>query len=308
MSEPRWTVLVVPHGSGQSRSVVVTRPALRIMLGSVLAIPLATLVLAYTTVSKSVDLARLQRLDRQNRFLAEQLQSTRQMVTELTDTMAIIVKRDLQVRVLAGLEPTDPEVQLAGIGGPRPRTELGPDLAEEPLGQSALAARADVSTLIRRANLLAKSFDQALDSIAERTDRMQRTPSIMPTAGWVSSAYMAARIHPIHGELRAHEGIDLSAPMGSPIAASAGGLVVDAGSEMGYGLMVTLDHGYGLVTRYAHCSKILVRVGQRVKRGETIALVGNTGISTGPHLHYEVLRGGRHQDPRTFIFPETIVD
>lgn len=286
----------------------VSRPALRIILGSVLAIPLATLVLAYTTVSKSVDLARLQRLDRQNRFLAEQLQSTRQMVAELSDTMAIIVKRDQQVRVLAGLEPTDPEVSLAGIGGPRPRTESGPELAEEPLGQSALANRADVSTLIRRANLLARSFDEAIDSIATRRDLMERTPSIMPTSGWVTSAYMAERIHPIHGELRAHEGIDVSTPMGSPISASAGGLIVDAGTEQGYGLMVTLDHGHGLVTRYAHCSKILVRVGQRVKRGETIALVGNTGISTGPHLHYEVLRGGKHENPRTFIFPQTIVD
>ena len=277
-------------------------------MGSVLAIPLAAVVLAYTTVSKSVDLARLQRLDRQNRFLAEQLQRTQQMVTELTDTMTIIVKRNQQVRVLAGLEPTDPEVQLAGIGGPRPRTETGAELAEEPLGQSALSTRADVSTLIRRANLLAKSYDEALDSLRSRTDQMQRTPSIMPTDGWLTSAYMAERIHPIHGDLRAHEGIDVSAPMGSPIRAAAGGLVTDAGTESGYGLLVTVDHGYGLVSRYAHCSKILVRVGQRVKRGDVIAQVGNTGIATGPHLHYEVLRGGKHMDPKTFIFPKTIVD
>jgi len=222
--------------------------------------------------------------------------------------MAVIVKRDRQVRVLAGLEPTDPEVQLAGIGGPRPRSELGPDLAEEPLGQSALVSRADVGTLIRRANLLARSYEEALDSIADRTDRLQRTPSIMPTSGWITSAYMAQRIHPIHGEMRAHEGIDISTPMGSPISVTAAGLVIDAGTELGYGLMVTVDHGRGLVTRYAHCSKILVKVGQRVKRGEFIALVGNTGISTGPHLHYEVIQSGQHKDPRIFIFPETIVD
>jgi murein DD-endopeptidase MepM/ murein hydrolase activator NlpD len=299
---------VVPHGPGRSRSVNISRPALRVVMGSVLAIPLAAVVLAYTTVSKSVDLARLQRLDRQNRFLAEQLQRTQQMVTELTDTMTVIVKRNQQVRVLAGLEPTDPEVQLAGIGGPRPRSETGAALAEEPLGQSALSARAEVSTLIRRANLLAKSYDEALDSLKSRTDQMQRTPSIWPVDGWLTSAYMAQRIHPIHGDLRAHEGIDVSAPMGSPIRVAAGGLVIDAGTESGYGLLVTVDHGYGMVTRYAHCSKILVRVGQRVKRGDVIANVGNTGIATGPHLHYEVLRGGKHMDPKTFIFPKTIVD
>src|SRR5689334_658749 len=111
-------------------------------MGSILAIPLAAAVLVYTTISKSADLARLDRLDRQNAFLAEQRQKTRQLDTELTDTMAIIVKRDQQVRLLAGLEPTNPEVQLAGIGGPRPRNELVSEPAEEPVGQNALAARA----------------------------------------------------------------------------------------------------------------------------------------------------------------------
>jgi len=309
MAEPRWTVLVVPHGPGQSRSVGISRPALRIVLGAVLAIPLTALVLAYTTVSKSVDFARLERLDRQNRFLAEQLQRTRQMVAELTDTMTIIVKRDQQIRLLAGLEPTDPEVQLAGIGGPRPRSETGAELAEEPLGQSALVARADISTLIRRANLLAQSFDEAIDSLSAHTEMLQRMPSIWPTVGWLSSAFMAARIHPIHKDARPHEGVDVSAPMGTPISAPAGGLVIDIGTnEPGYGKLVTIDHGYNIVTRYAHCSKIIVRVGQRVKRGEVIALVGNTGISTGPHLHYEVIVGGKHVDPRTYILPETIVD
>ncbi|MSR06646.1 MAG: M23 family metallopeptidase [Gemmatimonadetes bacterium] len=308
MSEPLWTVLVVPHGSGQSRSVVVSRPALRIVLGSVLAIPLTAIVLAFTTVSKSVDFARLERLDRQNRFLAEQLQHTRQMVAELNDTMTIIVKRNQQVRLLAGLEPTDPEVQLAGIGGPRPRSETG-ELAEEPMGQSALVARADISTLLRRASLLAQSYDEAIDSLSAHREMLQRMPSIWPTVGFLSSAFMASRIHPIHQYARPHEGVDVSAPMGAPISAPAGGLVIDIGNnEPGYGKIVTIDHGYNIVTRYAHCSRINVRVGQRVKRGEVIALVGKTGISTGPHLHYEVIVGGKHVDPRTYILPETIVD
>src|SRR6185503_1466934 len=308
MTEPRWTVLVVPHGPGQSRSVVISRPALRIVMGSVLAIPLIALVLAYTTVSKSVDLARLERLDRQNQFLAEQLTRTRQMVAELTDTMAIIVKRDQQVRLLAGLEQTDPEVQLAGIGGPRPHPD-GNELAEEPLGQSALAARADVSTLIRRANLLSLSYGEAIDSLAAHREMLQRLPSIWPTVGSLSSAFMTSRIHPIHGTARPHEGIDVSAPMGTPVSAPAGGLVIDIGdNEPGYGKLVVIDHGYNLVTKYAHLSRINVRVGQRVKRGEVIALVGNTGIATGPHLHYEVLVRGQHVDPRRYILPSNIVD
>jgi len=103
----------------------------------------------------------------------------------------------------------------------------------------------------------------------------------MPTKGWLSSAFAAERVHPILHLARPHEGIDVSAPMGAEIEAPASGVVATS-SGRGYGNLLTIDHGYGLVTRYAHCSKILVVRGQRVKRGQKIALVGSTGLSTGP--------------------------
>jgi murein DD-endopeptidase MepM/ murein hydrolase activator NlpD len=97
--------------------------------------------------------------------------------------------------------------------------------------------------------------------------------------------------------------------MGTRIIAPAGGIVITVyNNEPGYGKLVAIDHGNGIVTRYAHCSRILVQVGQRVQRNQEIAQVGNTGISTGPHLHYEVIISGKHVDPRTYILPETIVD
>jgi murein DD-endopeptidase MepM/ murein hydrolase activator NlpD len=278
-------------------------------LGSVLAIPLLAVVLGYTTVSKSVDRARLERLERQNRFLAAELDRTHNMVAALTDTMNVIVRQDRRVRLLAGLEPTDPEVQLAGIGGPSAAlSEVEAEMASEPLGRGALDAREDVSTLMRRANLLARSFAEVEDSLEAHVDRATRTPSIWPVRGWLTSRFLASRIHPIHGRALPHEGIDISAAHGTEIIAPAGGLVVDAGRVPGYGLMVTIDHGYRHVTRYAHCDKILVRVGQKIRRGDKIALVGNTGISTGPHLHYEVIVNGQHHDPRDYIFPESVVD
>jgi len=96
--------------------------------------------------------------------------------------------------------------------------------------------------------------------------------------------------------------------MGAEIDAPASGVVTQVKWVEGYGNMITIDHGYGLVTRYAHCSKTLVARGQRVKRGQRIALVGSTGISTGPHLHYEVWVNGRPVDPKTFVLPDAIVD
>jgi hypothetical protein len=309
-TEPRWTVLVVPHGPGKSKSLDVSRPVLRIILGSALALPLTALVLGYTTISKSVDIARLDRLDRQNQLLAEELQRTTNLIGELNDTMRVISDHDRKLRVVAGLTPIDPDVMQAGIGGPSgewpEREQL--DSAGR-LGEAALSAHIDVSAMIRRANLLVRSYRDAVDSASTKHDRLKRTPSIMPTRGWLTSGFALARIHPIYHDARAHEGIDLSAPMGTRIMATAGGIVTQVyNNEPGYGKLVAIDHGNGIVTRYAHCSKILVQVGQRVQRNQEIAQVGNTGISTGPHLHYEVIVNGRHVDPRTYILPETIVD
>jgi len=150
--------------------------------------------------------------------------------------------------------------------------------------------------------------NQAYDSLSSHRAQLAAYPSIMPTRGWLTSAFMAERVHPILHLARPHEGIDVTAPMGAEIEAPASGIVTDVKWEEGYGNMVTLDHGYGLVTRYAHCSKILVARGQRVKRGQKIALVGSTGLSTGPHLHYEVWVNGKPVNPIKYVLPDAIVD
>ncbi len=280
-------------------------------VGSVAVVALA--VFAYSTVTKALDLSTLDRLERTNRLLAQEVDLTRSQIQQLSQTLDTVMTRDREVRLLAGLEPRDTDVQLAGIGGPVGEwTERDQLLSEGAVGRAAIDMRLDIGTLLRRSRLYATSYADALDSVKLYADRMTRTPSIMPTQGFLSSRFARSRIHPIFHEARAHEGIDISAPMATPILATAGGRVIAVNGPRnqlpGYGQTVTVDHGYGLITRYAHCSKINVRVGQRVERGEEIALVGNTGIVTAPHLHYEVMLNGRQIDPQTFIFPETIVD
>jgi septal ring factor EnvC (AmiA/AmiB activator) len=306
----RWTILIVPHGARASRGVEVSARAFKWLAGLGSAGLIGLLVVAVMTVTKSINLSRLDRMESVNQALTQELDVARQQLTELKDTITAITVRDRQVRLLAGLEPTNPDVQLAGIGGPAggqwsEREQL---LAEDRTGRAALDLRLELDGLIRRAGLLAGSFVAASESVASHRDRLSRTPSIMPTQGFLSSRFTRARIHPIFHEARAHEGIDIAAPMGTPIEAAAGALVVDVGTQAGYGLLVTLDHGYGLVTRYAHLSKSLVRPGQRVKRGDVIAEVGKSGIVTAPHLHYEVIVNGQQQDPLKYIFPESIVD
>jgi murein DD-endopeptidase MepM/ murein hydrolase activator NlpD len=285
--------------------------AVKILAGVVAVVTVAVGFLGFTIVSKSVDLTRLERLERRNQALVEEIDRTQYSLTVLQDTISAIAFRDQKIRLLAGLDPIDPDVQQAGIGGP-----IGTSSARELLlgetaeGQEALQIGLELSSLVRRANLVAASFDAVVDSLESHKSQLERTPSIMPTMGWLTSRFSRQRFHPIHHEARPHQGIDVAAPIGTPIVAPADGRVIDMRTKGtgGYGMMLTIDHGRGLVTRYAHCSKILVKVGQRVRRNEKIALVGKTGIATAPHLHYEVIRHGRPVDPWTFILPDIIVD
>ncbi|MBK8005398.1 MAG: M23 family metallopeptidase [Gemmatimonadetes bacterium] len=176
------------------------------------------------------------------------------------------------------------------------------------LGQRAADVRVDLGALIRRANLLAASFDEAKDSLLQHRERLAATPSILPTTGWLTSAFAKMRSHPILHINRPHEGIDVTAPMGSPIQAPAGGTVLSAGWEAGYGNVIEIDHGFGITTRFAHASKLLAKRGQRVARGQLIAEVGSTGLATGPHLQYEVHVNGKPVDPMRYVLPEAVVD
>jgi murein DD-endopeptidase MepM/ murein hydrolase activator NlpD len=306
MAKRRWTLVLVPHGAEPSRIVEVSYGVLRVAASAAAGFLVLLLLAGYATVSHTTDLSRTARLQQENADLAREIGELNGRLSTLADTLTRISQRDARIRVLANLEPIDPQVQAAGIGGPAGVTNLG--LA----GMTGIARRSaevriDLSALIRRANLLASSFKEAADSLAYHSARLAATPSIMPTQGWLSSAFSSMRAHPILHYARPHEGIDVTAPMGSPIEAPAAGTVTDAGWESGYGNTVTIEHGFGIETKFAHASKLLVRTGQRVSRGQRIALVGNSGLATGPHLHYEVHVKGRPVDPLKYVLPDGVV-
>jgi murein DD-endopeptidase MepM/ murein hydrolase activator NlpD len=308
-AERRWTVMLVPHGSGSSRAVEVSQTAVKALVGIGSVVVLTFLVLGVAAISRGVNITRSRALENENRVLADEIQRMRERMASLRDTLHRFGEREQELRLLAGLTPTDASVQNAGIGGPAGTWSERDSLsALGPNGQQALAARLDVDALARRANLLVRSLNESYESLSHQRERLAATPSIMPTKGWLTSAFMRERVHPILHLARPHEGIDVSAPMGAEIEAPAAGVVTDVKWEEGYGNMITVDHGFGLVTRYAHCSKILAVRGQRVKRGQKIALVGSTGLSTGPHLHYEVWVNHKPVDPVKYVMPDAIVD
>jgi murein DD-endopeptidase MepM/ murein hydrolase activator NlpD len=306
MAKRRWTVVFVPHGSEPSKIIEVSYGLIKTAIGGAALGLAAALLVGYATMARTADLSRTAHLQDENSRLAQEIGELHGRLSTLSDTLTRISQRDARIRVLANLEPIDPQVQAAGIGGPTLAARPGL-LNAGPAVRRSEEIRVDLNALIRRANLLASSFEEAKDSLASHSQRLAATPSIMPTQGWLTSAFSSMREHPILHIARPHEGIDVTAPMGSPIEAPAAGVVTDAGWESGYGNTVTIDHGYGITTKFAHASKLLVKAGQRVQRGQRIALVGNTGLATGPHLHYEVHVNGRPVDPLKYVLPDRVV-
>jgi murein DD-endopeptidase MepM/ murein hydrolase activator NlpD len=182
---------------------------------------------------------------------------------------------------------------------PAPISSLsGPARASRVAGLQARALH-----LARLAESRQESLGGLVDGLRGKSRRLASTPSIWPTEGWVTSGY-GQRTSPFTGRRQFHSGIDVASRSGMPVVAPARGRVVFAGKKGPLGRTVILDHGYGVRTTYGHNGKLHVKRGQEVERGEKIAAVGNSGRSTGPHLHYAVQVDGRRVNPMNYILDE----
>lgn len=311
MARRHWTLLVLSDEDTTVRQLRLSEKVIRLGIGTVLIVLCVLTTLAGGFFVKQSQSNRAKRLAKENELLVAELSTIRERIAELEGSLDDLAKKDEHYRLLAGLDPIDEEVYEAGIGGPGTATltssalyQLNPET-----GNEAFSAAYDLNAMIRRAQLLATSWREATESLEKERERLEAYPSILPTQGYLSSAFSLSRRHPILNRARPHEGIDIAAPQGTPILAAAKGRVTFAGRNGDYGLMVEIDHGHGLVTRYAHASKLVVKQGQMVERWQKIAEVGSTGLSSGPHLHYEVLQNGRAVNPKNFIYEaDAIVD
>jgi len=182
-----------------------------------------------------------------------------------------------------------------------PPAQGGPELTP---AQAALAVpqlSASVDALASQVKDRERQLGVLESLISARNFNRQMMPSGRPVADGYISSYFGGRTDPFDGHEAFHQGLDFAGAEGSKVTAVAAGIVVWAQDRSGYGRMVEINHGNGYVTRYAHCEKALVAVGDTVKKGQAIALIGSTGRSTGPHLHFEVLRDGRAVNPLTFV-------
>jgi murein DD-endopeptidase MepM/ murein hydrolase activator NlpD len=303
--------MLIPHDNDRVRSLQVSGSGVRTVLSGLLVAALGFGGVTAAFVLKQGQHVRADRLERENLLLAAEVTGIRSEMELLAASLQDLSAKDEKYRTIAGLPAIDEEVQLVGIGGPGTKTLESVELyGDNPkLGEQVFAAAYDVSTLVRRANLLSTSMDEAVRTLEANTERLAATPTISPSSGHLSSLFSRNRRHPVLRITRPHEGIDIAAPVGEPILAPASGKIIYAGNKAGgYGMTVEIDHGYGYMTRFAHASRVLVRVGEAVERGQTIAEVGATGLVTGPHLHYEVELDGVAVDPLNFIITDALPD
>ena len=221
---------------------------------------------------------------------------------EAMGVMQDIQQRDDNLyRVVLQADPVSDAIRKAGYGGTN-RYEQLMDMANAEL---VMNTTQKMDMLNRQLYIQSKSFDEVVDLCKGHDEMLKCIPAIMPVSNKdlkkTASGY-GTRIDPIYNTPKFHAGMDFSANVGTPVYVTGNGRVVETGWQQGFGNTVVIDHGYDYKTRYAHLSKILVRKGQEVIRGEEIAEVGNTGKSTGPHLHYEVLYKGKAQNPINYYF------
>ncbi len=220
---------------------------------------------------------------------------------------------DLMSEVLADIEDRDDNIYRSVFEtDPVPREERYPLIAEDTRFDSL--SRSDANKLLKSANKKADQLmvrlaaqSRSLDTLARlagsKADMLAAIPAIRPLKNmYTITSGFGKRYHPVLKTLRNHTGVDIAAPKGTPIYATADGIVSRENPGSGYGTCVLINHGYSYQTLYAHMSKAAVRPGQKVKRGQLVGYVGSTGMSSGSHLHYEVLKNGQHVNPIYYFF------
>ena len=221
---------------------------------------------------------------------------------EALGVMQGIQQRDDNLyRVVLQADPVADAVRKAGYGGTNRYEELM-DMANSDL---VVNTTQKMDMLNRQLYIQSKSFDEVVDLFKNHDEMLKCIPAIQPVANknlkYTASGY-GMRIDPIYKTAKFHNGMDFSANIGTPVYATGDGVIKKAGWQSGYGKIIVVSHGFGYETWYAHLNKYNVRVGQKVVRGEVIGEVGNTGKSTGPHLHYEVHLKGKVVNPVSYYF------
>lgn len=323
-----YTILLFSDSADTPKKVVIPGYLLRCcVIFTALLLTFGTSILV-DYVQLLVEKSQTRWLRTENQYLKEQFKDVEGKLVALETSLERVENFSRKLRLITNVGSADRELELT-----LPMREGEPSAQAQPAGRwpanigpiegyfdkdkypsptetangESVAIQSNYSTIsvrmdkvLRGTELREKESLQLWKELSDKNDILLTTPSIRPTGGWISSTF-GMRSSPFSGDLSQHKGLDIAADSGTPITAPASGIVSYASYDEGYGKLISIDHGHGIVTRYGHCSQMYVKVGQHVRRGDVIGAVGTTGRSTGPHLHYEVRLGGVPVNPEKFI-------
>ena len=299
-----YTLIVVPDDDSPVNRYRVPQRVL-VQVGAVAVFALGLVVAAcahYLQVAR--DAAENRILRDENLSLRGQLKMVRQRVDHIGTTLDRVERFDQKLRALT-LGPDSERGLAIGPTSPPPEVPSGatPPVARASSSDNPRVLSSRLDKLSVAANRQEQSLQELTEYFQDQKSLLASVPSVWPARGWVTSDF-GQRLDPYTADRMMHAGMDIAAEPGKPIYAPSNGTVTFAGPEGNYGNVIVLDHGYGIKTRFGHLAEMLVKPGDRVKRGEQVGSVGNTGRSTGPHVHYEVRVNGIPQNPRQFLLEE----
>jgi murein DD-endopeptidase MepM/ murein hydrolase activator NlpD len=296
-----FTFMFLPGPNERVRTLSISKSAIKSVLISLAAVAILSFYLVYEYNDVKSKVGELQSMREELMQQKAQVQNFALNLLDYKRQMFLLRDLDTKLRRAVSLGPRDKAQQVLGIGGPdelglQNLTSMGEKKQEEALKEM----HQELTQLKGAATRQETSLQMLIEYFEDKRSLYASTPSVWPVRGWVTSPF-GNRNSPFTGIRTFHEGMDIAAQTGTPVMAPADGVVIRAGFGTGYGNVVELSHGYGIKTIFGHNSRLNVKIGQRVKRGDVISYVGDSGSSTGPHLHYEVRLNGLPVNPVRYL-------
>lgn len=305
MSKKYFTLIIVPDATSHFRQIKVPYLLTRSLIALILALIIGGAATAYFMVTRYQvmqqtiqELPTIRKSTREQKNLIEQYEKDTAELRQMVSRLKLV---NAKLMLMAGVEnPLGNDLNFA-MGGED--LSAFTDVIESFKQESEESMTEKIANLEKLKNTAIDQEEQSqrlMEFFQDQHTLLASTPSVWPVRGWITSGF-GKRKSPFTGKQTMHAGIDISTKTGTPIAAPADGVVSYSDYKGAYGLVLVIDHGYGYQTFYGHCSKLDKKVGDKVKRGDVVAYVGNTGSSTGSHLHYEVRVRGVATNPTKYI-------
>ena len=293
--------MFLPGPNARVRSQSISKSVIKAVLLSLAGVLVLSVYLIYEYDDVKGKVWELQSMREELMRQKAQVQNFALNLIDYKRQMFLLRDLDTKLRRAVSLGPHDKAQLLLGIGG---ADELGlqnlATIGKKKQDEALKDMHQELTQLQEAASKQETSLQTLIEYFEDKRSLYASTPAVWPVRGWVTSPF-GNRISPLTGMIQFHEGIDIAAQIGTPVVAPADGVVIKADFEAGYGNVVELSHGYGLKTVFGHNSRLNVKPGQHVKRGDIISYTGNTGSSTGPHLHYEVRVNGLPVNPVRYL-------